>query len=205
MNDLAQRRKHLAETLMRDSICEAAETVLAEVGFASLTMDRVAQAADVSKGTLYNYFRDRDALVLDVVNRAFDPLHVELDELFATRTDIPGVLIESTRAILGYVERQHALGKVFCGGDLPPFLEARFRENHVQMLDRFTGVFEQAAAYGALRQPCGQPAMAARLYTMALHGVIEERILYPEECPPLSDELDFLTRFMINPWFKETE
>jgi len=190
---------------MRDSICEAAETVLAEVGFVALTMDRVAEAADVSKGTLYNYFRDRDALVLDVVNRAFDPLHVELDELFATRTDIPGVLIETTRAILGYVERQHALGKVFCGGDLPPFLEARFRKNHVQMLDRFTGVFEQAAACGGLRQPCEQPAMAARLYTMALHGVIEERILYPEDCPPLDEELDLLTQFMINPWFKETE
>jgi AcrR family transcriptional regulator len=205
MNDLAQRRKQLAEALMRDSICEAAATVLAEVGFANLTMDRVAQAADVSKGTLYNYFRDRDSLLLALVENTLKPLRDKTDKLFETASDTPQVLVEAIESILSYAEGQLGLGKVLCGNGLPALVEARFRSHHMQTRSQFADVFERAASNGRLREDCKEPAKAARLLLIALHGLIEERILHPEACPPLDEELDFLARFMINPWFKETE
>jgi AcrR family transcriptional regulator len=205
MNDLAQRRKQLAETLMRDSIWEAAASVLAEVGFANLTMDRVAQAADVSKGTLYNYFRDRDSLVLEVAENMLRPLQAEIDELFETYSEAAQVLLEVVDVILSHVEGDLGLGKVFCEGDLPELVEARFRSNHLRLLSQFTGVFERAANNGLLREDCTEPAKAAHLLLASLHGLIEGRVLHPEDCPPLNEELDFLTQFMINPWFKETE
>jgi len=74
----------------------------------------------------------------------------------------------------------------------------------MQTRSQFADVFERAASNGRLREDCNQPAKAARLLLVALHGLIEERILHPEDCPPLDEELDFLTRYMINPWFKET-
>jgi len=205
MNDLAQRRKHLTEAFMRDSICQAAATVLAEVGFANLTMDRVAQAADVSKGTLYNYFRDRDSLLVELVENTIKPLRIKTDRLFETCSDSPQVLVEAVESILTHVEHQLGLGKVFCGNDLPALVESRFRSHHMQTRSQFADVFERAASNGRLREDCNQPAKAARLLLIALHGLIEERIRHPEDCPPLVEELDFLTRFMINPWFKETE
>ena len=51
-----QRRRAMAEEMMHRAICDAAAAVLADVGFTALTMERVAEAAGVSKGTLYNYF-----------------------------------------------------------------------------------------------------------------------------------------------------
>ena len=205
MNDLALRRKHLAEALMRDSICEATATVLAEVGFASLTMDRVAQAADVSKGTLYNYFRDRDSLLMELVENTLKPLQTRMAKLFETCDDVPQVLVEAIGTILSYVEHELGVGKVFCENQLPALIEARFRSHHMQVRSQFAGVFERAANNGRLRESCSEPAKAARLLLITLHGLIEERILHPEDCPPLDEELEFLTQSMINPWFKETE
>src|SRR5262249_22687500 len=54
-------RNRLRE-LAADTILEAAEQVFAELGPAA-GMDAIATRAGVAVGTLYNHFRDRDALV----------------------------------------------------------------------------------------------------------------------------------------------
>jgi AcrR family transcriptional regulator len=56
-----QLRTRLRE-LTADTILEAAEHVFAELGPAA-GMDAIATKAGVAVGTLYNHFRDRDALV----------------------------------------------------------------------------------------------------------------------------------------------
>ncbi|HZK04788.1 MAG TPA: TetR/AcrR family transcriptional regulator [Actinomycetaceae bacterium] len=50
-------------------ILEAAESCFLRFGIAKVTMDNVAQQADVSRATLYRYFRDRDTLIEASVRR----------------------------------------------------------------------------------------------------------------------------------------
>ena len=75
------------------------------------------------------------------------------------------------------------MGKVLCGTDAPPFLEGKFREKHLHLQQCALAVFRRAKDMGVLRADCPDPAMAARLFAMTLHGVVDERILYVEDCP----------------------
>jgi len=54
-------------------ICAAALEVFAEKGFAAARLDEIARRAGVSKGTLYLYFTDKEALFRAVVRDAIAP------------------------------------------------------------------------------------------------------------------------------------
>jgi AcrR family transcriptional regulator len=53
----------------REQIVEAATRVFAEKGFRRATTREVARAAGVSEGTIYNYFEDKDAILLAILDR----------------------------------------------------------------------------------------------------------------------------------------
>ena len=53
----------------REQIIDAATRVFAEKGFRRATTREVARAAGVSEGTIYNYFEDKDALLLAILDR----------------------------------------------------------------------------------------------------------------------------------------
>lgn len=59
-------------------ICAAALEVFAERGFAAARLDEIAQRAGVSKGTLYLYFSDKEALFRSVVR---DTVATNIDSL----------------------------------------------------------------------------------------------------------------------------
>jgi len=83
MADLAERRKDLLDSMMRDAIYEGAVAVLSSHGLNGATMDRVAAAAGVAKGTLYNHFRNKRDLLLFVHARTVEPLDEATDEIIA--------------------------------------------------------------------------------------------------------------------------
>jgi len=56
----------------RAEILDAAGRVFAARGFATATMDDVATESELSKGTLYLYFENKEALFLSLANRALD-------------------------------------------------------------------------------------------------------------------------------------
>ena len=53
----------------REQILGAASRVFAEKGFSRATTREVARAASISEGTIYNYFEDKDALLLTILDR----------------------------------------------------------------------------------------------------------------------------------------
>ena len=65
-------RSKTAKLERHDAILLATETLLRQSGFEMMTMQAVAEAAGLGKGTLYLYFSGRDALVLGVYGRLFD-------------------------------------------------------------------------------------------------------------------------------------
>ncbi len=65
---ISDRREREREA-RRALILSAAETVVSSRGYAAMTMDDVADAAELSKGTLYLYFQNKDALCAAVAER----------------------------------------------------------------------------------------------------------------------------------------
>jgi AcrR family transcriptional regulator len=52
-------------------IISAAEGVFSKKGFAEARMDDIAEKTGLSKGTLYNYFKSKDDLIIAILDRIF--------------------------------------------------------------------------------------------------------------------------------------
>ena len=61
-----RERERLAR---REAIVAAAEEFVVETGYWEMSMDAVARRAEVSKGTLYLYFANKDALCAEIAVR----------------------------------------------------------------------------------------------------------------------------------------
>jgi TetR/AcrR family transcriptional regulator len=64
-----KQRRARERQARRAAILDAAEEVLHEVGYRNLRMEEVAEAAELSKGTLYLYFDGKDALCAGIAER----------------------------------------------------------------------------------------------------------------------------------------
>ena len=65
-------------------IMDAAEKIIAENGFRALTMDQVAKEADVAKGTLYLYFKNKNSLCAAVNAK----LNKEMNQIVKEKMDL---------------------------------------------------------------------------------------------------------------------
>lgn len=66
-SSLSRRERQLAAR--SDQILDAAAKLFAERGFHRTTTRDIAEAADVAEGTLYNYFANKDDLLLSMMHR----------------------------------------------------------------------------------------------------------------------------------------
>lgn len=67
----------------RRYIQERAMNVFAASGYHGTTMEQVAEAAEVSKGTLYNYFSSKEDLFASLIEQGIDGLFRMVDEVVA--------------------------------------------------------------------------------------------------------------------------
>lgn len=63
----AQRRQR-EKGLRRESILRAAETLFAQKGYRKTRIEDVAEAAEVSVGTVYGYFKNKEELLINVLD-----------------------------------------------------------------------------------------------------------------------------------------
>jgi AcrR family transcriptional regulator len=72
MQPMQRARSETAKLEREVSILTATEILLRQSGYEAMTMQMVATAAGLAKGTLYLYFNSRESLVLAVHGRLFD-------------------------------------------------------------------------------------------------------------------------------------
>src|SRR5471032_1831176 len=71
----------------RDAILAAALEEFSARGFEATRLDDVAKRADVAKGTIYLYFRDKEALFQELIRAMLTPLVGTIEALGAA--DVP--------------------------------------------------------------------------------------------------------------------
>jgi AcrR family transcriptional regulator len=81
----------------REQIVEAATRVFAEKGFRRATTREVAREAGVSEGTIYNYFEDKDDLLMAILHRLNETERRVEDFEEGAATDFRGFLEEYLR------------------------------------------------------------------------------------------------------------
>ena len=71
----------------RDKLVDVARQLFARLGFDKTTMNDIAQASNKGRRTLYTYFKNKDDVLLAVVQSEMDQLHTILAEL--VKQDMP--------------------------------------------------------------------------------------------------------------------
>jgi len=171
----AQRREDRAART-QDAILEAAAEVMTRVGGATMTMDQVAQRAGYSVGSLYNYFKSKDALLQSM---AVKLMH-ELSELLAAPLPASLTARQRVEALvlrqLEHVERSR--GWVLALAQELPHPEADEVDlpaaEQFAMYDRVTGILAAhvrlAIAEGAARDL--EPRVGAMFIAATVKGIL---------------------------------
>ena|SRR5215207_7036554 len=96
MSGLRERKKQATRLAIRD----AAMALFEEHGFAHTTFDRIAEAADVSRATVFSYFPTKEEIVFGEAAAAVDALAATLAESESTITTVRSWLGQLT----GWIE-----------------------------------------------------------------------------------------------------
>ena len=86
-------RKEREKEFKRSIMLEAAEELILEKGLDQLNMDEVAERAEVSKGSLYQYFNNKNDLVLGICSKATTLLNQKISKVLTY--DLPGIELVS--------------------------------------------------------------------------------------------------------------
>jgi AcrR family transcriptional regulator len=198
MPDLADKRKAALDELTREEICTAATRVISEHGMVGMTMSMVADEAGLAKGTLYNYFQDKNDLIFHVLLKAFEPMADRMEEI--ADADVPPAeqLARAATAILGSLAgHQHLITMAVQSRTtvdpvraMPAMMKMRTR------LERaFTRVVKRGMDQGSFR--AGDPAGIGRLFLATINGLIHPRIFVAPE-RSVEDEVRELMDVFLN-------
>ena len=84
----------------RAEILETAKQLFVEEGYAATTIRRIAAKIGISSTALYVYFSDKDAILVEICDKTFAGLIVELDEV---RRDTQDPLDALTKSLERYI------------------------------------------------------------------------------------------------------
>lgn len=166
-SDLRKQPRQARSRQMVERLVVAGRRVLVEEGYDGFSTNKVAAAAGVSPGSLYQYFPDKAAVLDVVVDRYWDEVAEHVAASLADRVDEaagPAMVRATADALLRALEADPALLRVVAL-ELPPSRIQAQRE----ALER--RVIELARTYLRLATPHPQPANAAWVVVLAVENL----------------------------------
>jgi TetR/AcrR family fatty acid metabolism transcriptional regulator len=182
----------------RDRILLAAERIFADKGFTRATISEIARTAEVAEGTVYEYFRNKEDLLLSIPVKRFKQYVEELPETFEIKNPVRKLrrfikyhfmLFLTDRVFLKLFLMQIQMNQIFYRSD--GF--KRFQKYYMIIED----VIEEGKAKGSFR-----PDINARVFRnmflgtfshMALRWVILEKDSEVDKMRELVQITDLLT------------
>ena len=196
------RRDEVRELVVRarrEQIVGAATRVFAEKGFRRATTREVARAAGVSEGTIYNYFEDKDALLLAILDRLNETERRAADFEEGMATDFRGFLEHYLRRRIAWIWESREIFRVALSEML---VNAELRERYLRSVvdptmkiaeDNFRTRMEQ----GEVRET--EAPLAMRSMAGAVLGILVLGLLGDKEINSRSDEVpDVLAGLLIH-------
>ncbi len=162
---------------VRSRILAAAEEQLTGTGYSAMTMDRLANELGMSKRTLYENFRSKDALIESV----FLEKRAELTRAQREVMESEGNLIEKIHRIAPYMQK--CLGTVFNPrllGDLKRNAPALWQTIKIMRKEKietmWTAILTEGKSKGYVRKKLDTAVMIA-IYTAAVEKLFDEYII----------------------------
>jgi AcrR family transcriptional regulator len=145
------RRERQAE-LLKKEILEAALMVFKEHGYEKATTKKIAERAEVSEGTLYNYFKNKRDILLSLFNiikeRTFNQATISPDikgDLNKTLTESLALQFDQKSTLSIFTLLLHETG-------IDPSVQKVFKEQVKAIRKSRTDFFEQLEKAGKIRK-----------------------------------------------------
>jgi TetR/AcrR family transcriptional regulator len=164
----------------RQSILQAAREAFFENGFHNATVDNVAERAEVSKGTVYLYFKSKEAILARLLLEGLDELVKELERAYAAEESLPADerLRRLAWAYLSFFQRESQYFPFLMAMDRGRFQEAipshvyrEILEASLEGLNLAVRAIEQGCEEGLFE--CHDAQEAACIFLATMNGVLQ--------------------------------
>jgi len=147
---------------MKEAIMKAAEKLFAEKGFAATSMDEVAAAAGVSKGSLYNYFANKSQLFGETVISGIKYFQRKADEIVQNAYSVRPAASQFVRLFVGIYSDNRVMADMvmqsFTDGIDAGVVDS-IKEAKARLISGISGAISMGISEGAIR-PCNTSAVA---------------------------------------------
>ncbi len=177
----------------RERILTAALRLFAHEPYQGVTMDRVAQGANVAKGTLYLYFPSKESLYLGILTEGMEAATRNYQTNVDPKADVRERLLRAIALSVEFYDQRRDFLRLFATEE-PRLAEARSRILD-EWRDRgqrfFSSLIQEGMHTGAFVK--GDP----RLATLMILGSIRSVLLYYGSGRPVSQLSNELGRLVI--------
>lgn len=192
MPKLTAIRKQALDGVVKEAFFDATVAVLAEYGVEGMTMDRVASAASVAKGSLYHYFHSKTDLLQFVYAKIIDPIFHDLVEIVASEQPVVVKLSLHLHKMLEHVAEHARVFKLLFDDDtVHGLLQASERSTHEAGNLQLAEIFRQGISEGVFRP--GEPLLLACMFSGLCKGMFDSQ-------PPLKEpeQREHVIRVILN-------
>jgi AcrR family transcriptional regulator len=165
-------KKKMVTAFRTQEILAAAREVLGRRGFAEMTMEEIAGAAGVAKGTLYLYFQSKDELIQALITQVGELMLQDIEAIVEASDPPPEKIRRVASLLLDYLVRERPLFPAYARDLLREGRGAakgywnRLQEMEEKFVELVTRVFAEGIAQGLFI-----PANP-RLLTFLLRGLV---------------------------------
>ena len=164
----------------RDHILDAATAVIAEHGFERTTIKQIAQRAGIADGTVYNYFKNKKAILKAIIIRSTEAEVRDLHFDQLASLDFRQFVTMYMRHRMTEIAADIPAAKVMVSETLvnPELAAEMYDELYApafQLAEGFVSTYVRHGAYAD-----HEPALLARLFAAPLFGILMLRLLGDE-------------------------
>ena len=187
MSKLSRREREKMNR--RNEILQAAWEVFASKDYDSATIDDVATAAELSKGTVYLYFQSKADLFHSTIEMGMEKVNTMIQEIVSSSEDPVSGLREIIKRLLDYSEENMDFFKILSSGRAHFEIHAEMANNRdlkeriMKTASRSVAIvaehIQRGIEVGVLKQV--NPEDAAFVLLSVVRGFAFRRIIGPDE------------------------
>jgi len=165
-------KKALVTAFRTREILAAARKLLEQRGPEAMTMEEIAAAAGVAKGTLYLYFESKDELILALITQVGENILQDVGASLQAPGSPQEKMIRMVSVLLEYLNRERLLFPMYARELLRGERESRegFRRRYLELEEEFVTLVTRLFAEGIA---AGQFIPAnPRLLTFLIRGLV---------------------------------
>jgi AcrR family transcriptional regulator len=175
----ARTKSDVVAEFREAEIIDAVRRVIVRNGFRKTSMEKVAEEANISKGTLYLYFKNKEDLVRKATERGHAEMARAIEKLTQDTITPDNAIATYVRAMLEFCDQNEILFRAMdarpdSDGEKSATSVNRRIDHYVSILERIIDDRVQAGTYRKVHS-----RRVARMIVEAVRGVVIERLREP--------------------------